>query len=77
MPPEDNGVKFENQGEEFGRPPQESGFDITGLLVSWGLVSSRQEAQYVLMGIAVFALLVAGYLIINSGGGSVPPLLPQ
>ena len=52
-------MRFENQGEEFGRPPTESGVDFTGKLVKWGLVSSRQEAQYVLVGIAVLAIILA------------------
>jgi hypothetical protein len=74
MPPQGNGVQFENQGDEFGRPPQRSGgFDLTGKLVQWGLVSSPQEAQYVLLAVAIVVVLIAGYFIFHSGGSSVPP----
>ena len=73
MPPQGN-VQFENQGDEFGRPPQRSGgFDITGKLVEWGLVSSLQEAQYVLMAVGVAALLIAGFFIFHSGSNIPPP----
>lgn len=74
MPP--NQVQFENQGEEFGRPPVENGFDITGKLVSWGLVSSRQEAQYVMITVAVLALVAAFFLFTRSGGGGEAPPPP-
>ncbi len=71
-------MRFENQGDEFGAPPQRaSGFDLTGKLVEWGLVSDTQQAQYVLIGVAVLALLVTGYFFFgSSGGGSVPPPPP-
>ena len=77
MPPQGNGVQFDNQGDEYGRPPQRSsGFDLTGKIVQWGLVRSRDEAQYVLIAVAVVALLVAGFFVFHSGGSSVPPPPP-
>ena len=78
MPPQERGVQFENQGEEFGRPPQaSSGFDLTGKLVQWGLVSNATEAQYALIGLAVIALLIAGFFLFGFGGGSnIPPPPP-
>ena len=71
-------MQFENQGDEFGTPPQQSaGFDLTGKLVEWGLVSSTSEAQYVLIGVAVVALLAAAYFLFGFGGGSsLPPPPP-
>jgi hypothetical protein len=77
MPPQNNnGVRFENQGEEFGTPPQRSGrFDLVGLLVRKKIVSSVQQAQYVLIGVAVLVLIIAGYLFFHAGG-SVPPPPP-
>lgn len=77
MPPQGNGVQFESQGEEFGRPPQRSGgFNLAGRLVQWGLVSTEQEAQYVLAAVAGAVLLIAGFFIFTSGGNSVPPPPP-
>ena len=78
MPPQDNGVQFSSEGDDYGAAPQRSeGFDLTGKLVNWGLVSSREEAQYVLIAVAVIAILVAGYLVIHSlGGNSAPPPIP-
>lgn len=74
MPPSQ--VQFENQGQEFGKPPVESGPDFTSKLVSWGLVSSRQEAQYVMIGIAVLAIVVAVFFFARSAGGNAPPPPP-
>lgn len=63
MPPEGSNVRFEDQGEEFGRPPEERrGIDLAGRLVEWGIVSSPDQAQYVLIGISAVALLVSVYL---------------
>ncbi|MBI4088083.1 hypothetical protein HY418_01735 [Candidatus Kaiserbacteria bacterium] len=77
MPPE---VRFENQGEEFGRPPQEAvGFDLAGKMVQWGLVASRKEAEYVLIGVGVVALLIAIFIFWSgaSGGHAAPPPPPN
>ena len=76
MPPDQGGVQFQaDDANEFGRPPSASGgFDITGKLVEWGLVSSRDEAQYVLIGIGVVVLLVAVFIFWKSGGsGELQP----
>lgn len=76
--PEDHQMKFDTPDDEFGRPPQQSlGADITGKLIAWGFVSSRQEAQYVLAGIAALAL-IAAYFIYRMfvGGGSGVPTTP-
>jgi len=60
-------MRFEDQGEEFGPPPQRSsGFDLTGLIIKWGLVSSRKEAEYVMIGVGVVALLAAAYFVFTS-----------
>jgi|GEM_PF-2495755 hypothetical protein len=70
-------VQFENQGEEFGRPPQSSAFDLTGAMVRWGLVSTRQQAEYVMIALAVVAFLIAAYFLFTGGGsGSIPPPPP-
>ena len=69
-------VQFENQGEEFGRPPQSSAFDLTGAMVRWGLVSDRRQAEYVLIALAVVAFLVAAYFLFTGGGGNLPPPPP-
>ena len=78
MPPQNGGVQFENQGEEFGRPPERaSAFDLTGMLVQWGVVSSRQQAEYVLIGIGVFAFAVAIFIYFGSSGSSSVPMQPN
>lgn len=78
MPPQNSGVQFENQGEEFGTPPQRSGgMDITGALVRAGLVSSEREAQYVLIGIGVVALVVVAYFFFSGGSHAPPPPPPH
>lgn len=63
---------------EFGRPPeQKQGFDLSGKLIQWGLVADRQQASYVLIGIAGLALVAALFFMFSGGGGDAPPLLPQ
>ena len=49
------------------------GADFTGKLIKWGFVSTRQEAQYALIGVAIVVLVLA-YVLYGrlSGGSSVP-----
>ena len=70
----DQQIKFDTPADEFGRPPQQSaGTDLTGKLILWGFVSNRQQAQYVLAGVAVLAVILAYFLYgAFSGGSSVP-----
>lgn len=72
-------LQFDDSQSEFARPPEQpSGFDLSGKLVEWGLVSNRQEATYVLIAIGVLAVIVAFFVFRVGGGGSdAPPLLPQ
>lgn len=59
---------------EFGAP--QSFADTSGVtdkLVQWGLASSAQQAEYILIGIGVVCLLIASYFFFFSGGSSVPP----
>ncbi len=71
-------MQFEDQANEFGQPPQQSvGFDLSGKLVVWGLASNRQQAEYILMGVAIAAFIAAMYFFFSGGGDSTPPLLPQ
>lgn len=62
-------VQFDTPGNEFGRPPQASGSDMTDTLIKWGLVGSKQEAEYVLIGVAVLAI-VASFLVYPMLSGS-------
>jgi hypothetical protein len=55
----------DNAGE-FGSPPTASDGGITATLIKWGLVSTEQEAQYVLIGVAVVALVLAFFLVKSS-----------
>lgn len=74
MPPQDSGVRFDVENEDFGRPPQrDAGFDMTGKLVEWGIVETVEQAQYVLVGVGIFVLLLAGYFFMHSGGAVPPP----
>lgn len=70
-------LQFDTPENEFGRPPtREQGFDLTGKLVEWGMVGSREQGTYILIGIAALAIVVALYFL-GSGGSDAPPLLPQ
>lgn len=72
-------IQFDSGENEFGAPMQQKrGFDLSGKLIAWGLVSDRKQADYVLIFVAVAALVIA-YVVYKSlsGGGDAPPLLPQ
>ncbi len=65
------------QQNEFGRPPEvSSGTDWTAKIISWGLASNRQQAEYVMIGIAVLALVLAFFLYRGLSGGSSVPTEP-
>ena len=69
-------LQFDNQANEFGRPPVAPlGMDITGKLVGWGLVSTRQQGEYVLIGLGVLALIIA-FFVYHGAGSSLPPPPP-
>lgn len=71
-------LQFDTGQNEFGPPRVEkSGMDISGKLVEWGLVSNRQEASYVLIAIAVLALIAAYFLYSSLSGGSDVPTVPN
>lgn len=71
-------VRFENPGEEYGPSPvASSGFDMSGMLVKWGLVSSRKEAEYILIGIGILALVIAVFVYMSSLGSSNVPTQPN
>ncbi len=58
-------VQFENQGDEYGRPPvQPAGTDLTGKLISWGIAKNRQQASYVLGGVGVLAVVSSLIIIL-------------
>jgi phosphate starvation-inducible membrane PsiE len=58
-------VQFDqDNANEFGAPPTvSSDSGMTAMLIKWGLVSTEQEAQYVLIGVAVVALVLAFFLV--------------
>ncbi len=58
-----NDMQFQSDDQnEFGSPPSRSGTDLTGKLVTWGIVSSRQQAEYVMIGLAVLVALLAFFV---------------
>ena len=61
-------LQFNDQTDEFGRPPVASlGSDLTGKLVQWGLASTRQQAEYLMMGIAAVIVVIAFFLYMSGG----------
>lgn len=57
-------LRFDSdQQEEFGRPAGNTpGGDLTGKLIAWGVVSSRQQAEYVMIGLAVLIAVIAFFV---------------
>ncbi|OGG51079.1 hypothetical protein A3C18_03710 [Candidatus Kaiserbacteria bacterium RIFCSPHIGHO2_02_FULL_54_11b] len=67
-------MQFQTDNQnEFGRPPASQGFDLTGMLMKWGVASSRQQAEYVLIGIAVLAIVVGVFFYLSGSSGSPIP----
>ncbi len=70
-------IRFEDTTDEFGRPPEQAaGFDFTGLLIKWGIASSRQQAEYILIAVGVFCLLVIAYTFWGDDSRSPVQILP-
>ncbi len=56
-------LRFDTEGDEFARPAsRDSGLDFTGMLIKWGLVANRQQAEYVMIGLAVVIALIAFFV---------------
>ncbi len=56
-------VQFQSDDQsEFGSPPSRSGTDLTGKLIKWGIVSSRQQAEYVMIGLAILIAILAFFV---------------
>jgi hypothetical protein len=50
---------FEDQKDEFGPPPSRAeGFDLTGMLVRRGVAPDRTQAEYILIGLAIAAVVI-------------------
>jgi hypothetical protein len=64
-------VVFENQGEEFGRPPSRAaGFDLTGILVRRGVAPDRTHAEYILIGLAIAAVVLGAFVWFSQGSSN-------
>ena len=71
-------MQFQSDSEnEFGRPPVASGFDMSGMLIKWGIASSRQQAEYVLIGITVAVIVIATFVYFSGSGSSDVPTTPN
>ncbi|OGG50822.1 hypothetical protein A2763_00590 [Candidatus Kaiserbacteria bacterium RIFCSPHIGHO2_01_FULL_54_36] len=58
---------------EFGAPQSFADKPgVTGKLVEWGLASSVQQAEYILITVGAVCILIAGYFFFFSGGSSIP-----
>ncbi len=65
----------DDQNEFVRSSPQ--GFDMSGMLVKWGIATSRQQAEYVLIAIGIVCLLVAVYMLWCGSSAPRPPLPPN
>ena len=63
-------LRFDSdQQEEFGRSAgKTSGSDLTGKLIAWGIVSNRQQAEYVMIGVAILVAVVAFFVYRSASG---------
>jgi len=58
-----NEIQFEDKQDEFGAPPQmNQGTDFTGKLIGWGLASNRQQAEYLMIGLAVVIIIISFFV---------------
>lgn len=60
-------LRFDSEGDEFTRR-SDSGTDFTGKLITWGFVSNRQEAEYVMIALAIGISLLAYFVYRSSTG---------
>ncbi|MEY4747688.1 MAG: hypothetical protein RLZZ416_737 [Candidatus Parcubacteria bacterium] len=66
MPPQEN-IQFDTDNQsEFTRAAAPEGFDLSGKLIDWGLVTNRQQAQYALTGVLVVVLMITFYVVWTS-----------
>ncbi|MDO8576306.1 MAG: hypothetical protein Q7R90_03255 [bacterium] len=70
-------IQFETE-QEYTRPVEVGGPQgLVGLVQKLGLAKNDQQANHVLLGVAVIAVVLAIYFAWpNSGGRSGTPLLP-
>ena len=62
-------LRFDSDQEEFSRPAgRASESDFTGKLVAWGIVSNRQQAEYVMIGLAVLIAIIAFFVYRSTSG---------
>lgn len=61
-------VQFDSdQTNEFGKPPQQKA-DFASKIISWGLVSSRKQAEYAMIGLAIVIIIIAFFVYRAAGG---------
>jgi hypothetical protein len=53
-----SGALFEDQGG-FGR---DEALNLTALLIKWRIASTRQQAQYILIGVVLVAIVLAFFI---------------
>ncbi len=70
-------IQFDTENE-FARPAAQSAGPkgLTKLVMKWGLAKDEKTAQYVLLGIAIVAILITLWLLFGQGGGSSAPVIP-
>ncbi len=70
------GIQFDEPtyGMSTRRPQQNKG--LTAWLLKKGIAKDRQQAQYILIGVAVVAVVV-GFLFISQSGGEIPAPSPS
>jgi len=68
-------LQFDNEEVSQSRQPAApAGSGMTEWLVARGVASDARQAEYILIGVIVVCLLIAGYLTL--GGLSTPEPLP-
>ena len=56
-------LRFDSEGDEFARPASEnSKSDLTGMFITWGLVSNRQQAEYLMIALAILIAVIAFFV---------------
>jgi hypothetical protein len=66
-------IRFESDTDfDVRRLQQKSRFDLIGMVVRTGFAKNRQQASYVLLGVAVVAAIIA-FVFWPSGRGDAPP----
>lgn len=65
------GIQFDGE-QEFARPIIQKSHGLSVLIQKWGLARSDRQAQYILLGVMVVAIVISIFITVSFGSASKP-----